>query len=232
VSSAITVRLYVWEWPVRATHWVIALSIALLSFTGFYLGHPFISVPGEARMHFVMGTMRVIHIYSGIAFTVAVLARVVWMFIGNEWSRWSQLVPASKARIVGIWQTFKWYLFLPAKPPPSPGHNPLAGAAYFAVYGLCFVQIFTGFGLHEIDRSSHSPFHAFAWFVPLLGAQMYRWIHHVVMWLLLGFFVHHFYSGYYFSWHEKNGTMDSIFTGFKFVPPDQVPGGQSKVGHS
>jgi Ni/Fe-hydrogenase 1 B-type cytochrome subunit len=230
--SANTVRLYVWEWPVRAAHWVIACSIALLSITGFYIGHPFISVPGEARMHFMMGTMRTIHLYAGIAFALAVVARVIWMFLGNEWARWTQLVPVSKARIVGIWHTFLWYLFLPAKPPPSPGHNPLAGAAYVGVYGLCFVQIVTGFGLYALYAGANSVFHPFVWFVPILGAQMFHWVHHVVMWLLLGFFVHHFYSSYYFSWHEKNGTIDSILTGFKFVPPDQAAAAHAKGGRS
>ena len=41
------VRVYVWEIPVRVTHWVIVLSILILSVTGFYIGHPFMTVAGE-----------------------------------------------------------------------------------------------------------------------------------------------------------------------------------------
>ena len=29
-----TVRVYVWEWPVRVCHWLIAGSIAVLAVTG------------------------------------------------------------------------------------------------------------------------------------------------------------------------------------------------------
>ena len=58
-------RVYVWELPVRLTHWVIFFSILILSATGYYIGHPFISVPGPAKDHFVMGTVRVIHLVCG-----------------------------------------------------------------------------------------------------------------------------------------------------------------------
>ena len=54
-------RVYVWELPVRLTHWVIFFSIIILSATGYYIGNPFISVPGAARDHFVMGTVRAVH---------------------------------------------------------------------------------------------------------------------------------------------------------------------------
>jgi Ni/Fe-hydrogenase 1 B-type cytochrome subunit len=37
------------------------------------------------------------------------------------------------------------------------------------------------------------------------------------MWLLLGFMVHHVYSGVLMSTIEGNGTMESIFSGYKFV---------------
>ena len=40
---------YVWQIPVRITHWLIALSIVVLSVTGLYIGHPFMTVAGEAR---------------------------------------------------------------------------------------------------------------------------------------------------------------------------------------
>ena len=42
-------RVYVWEWPVRFTHWVNAVAIVFLCFTGIYIGTPFIyAPPGES----------------------------------------------------------------------------------------------------------------------------------------------------------------------------------------
>ena len=42
------VRVYVWEWPVRMTHWCTAYAILVLACTGFYMGHPFIVASGPA----------------------------------------------------------------------------------------------------------------------------------------------------------------------------------------
>ena len=61
VGSREIVPVYVWEVPVRLAHWLIALSIAVLSATGLYLGHPFMTVPGPAEQSFVMGWAKVIH---------------------------------------------------------------------------------------------------------------------------------------------------------------------------
>ena len=58
---------------------------------------------------------------------------------------------------------------------------------------------------------------------PLFGGlQTARWIHHVVMWLLLGFAVHHVYSAVLMSTVEANATIESIFSGYKFVPREDL----------
>ena len=41
-------NVYVWEWPVRITHWLNAITIWVLSVTGLYMGFPFLTAPGEA----------------------------------------------------------------------------------------------------------------------------------------------------------------------------------------
>jgi Ni/Fe-hydrogenase 1 B-type cytochrome subunit len=42
------------------------------------------------------------------------------------------------------------------------------------------------------------------------------------MWLLLGFAVHHVYSSVLMSTVEANATVESIFSGYKFVPEDDL----------
>ena len=42
------VRVYVWEWPVRLAHWLIVISLFFLSWTGLYIGSPFLISSGEA----------------------------------------------------------------------------------------------------------------------------------------------------------------------------------------
>jgi Ni/Fe-hydrogenase 1 B-type cytochrome subunit len=213
--------VYVWDLVVRSTHWLIALSLIVLSVTGVYIGHPFLTSSGPATHRFVMGWMKVIHFYGAIVFSLAVGARIVWMFTGTRWARWSQLVPTTRQRFRDMRGTFLFYILLRPSPPLSAGHNALAGATYVAVFGLYLVMIFSGFALYAVD--AHTSYMRF-WEVllPLFGGAVgARWIHHVVMWLLIGFSVHHVFSALLVSRVEKNGTIDSIFSGFKFLPRDK-----------
>jgi Ni/Fe-hydrogenase 1 B-type cytochrome subunit len=217
------ISVYVWDLPVRVIHWTIALSLFVLAATGFAIGQPFISVPGEARDHFVMGTIKAVHFYAAIAFTVAVLSRIWWMFAGGPWASWRQFVPTTPARRRRFVETLRFYSLLRVDAPPEIGHNPVAGLAYVAVYGLCLVEILTGLALYGSSAAWDSPLRGFAGLATLLGGlQVVRWIHHVVMWLLLGFFVHHLASATLVSSVEGNGLMGSIFSGTKFVTREEL----------
>ena len=222
-SPSNIVRVYVWEVPVRITHWLIAISIVVLSVTGFYIGRPYISVPGPAGQSFVMGWMKVIHGYAAYTFIVAVLVRVIWMFTGNKYSHWDKFIPVHRSRIHGIWPTIKFYLFAMRKPPGFVGHNPVAGATYTLVFGLYFAAILTGLMLRGADAAPDSFLRWFTSVSPLIGGlYVARWIHHVVMWLLLGFAVHHVYSSVLMSTVEANATVESMFSGNKFVPEEDL----------
>jgi len=217
------VTLYVWELPVRVAHWVLVLSIFVLSASGYYLGRPFIVVPGEARYHFVTGTVKAIHFYAAIAFVLALLSRLIWMFTGNRFARLPQFIPLSRERRRGFVETLKFYTFLRVEEPGSVGHNPVAGLTYLAVYGLCLLSVATGLTLYGASAAPDSPLRVFAGLAGVLGGlQPTRWIHHVVMWLLLGFMVHHLASALLCSSLEKSGLMGSIFSGYKFVTREQA----------
>ncbi|HUJ58662.1 MAG TPA: Ni/Fe-hydrogenase, b-type cytochrome subunit [Kofleriaceae bacterium] len=215
-------RYYVWDRLVRATHWVIALSIAVLAVTGFYLGHPFLSTPGEARAHFTTGWAKVFHFYAAIAFSLAVGARLVWMVRGPRHSGWRNFMPVSRRRWRDLGKTLQFYLLIRRTPPTTIGHNPLAGLSYLAVFGMYLVMIATGLALYAV--SSHSYMHHFAFLVRAFhGVQWTRWIHHLTMWGIIAFAVAHTFFAMLTSRNEKNGELDSIFSGYKFLPKDQPP---------
>lgn len=224
-SAAIPV--YVWEVPVRLSHWFIAASAAVLAASGFYMGHPFIIVSGRARDHFVMGWMKVIHFDAAIVFMLAVLARIAWMWTGNRYARWNQFVPTNRTRLRNLGGTLQFYLFLKPRAPFTVGHNPLAGATYVVVFLLYFFLIGTGLTLYSANAALGSPARALQFLIPLFGGlQAARWLHHIGMWLLIGFVVHHIYSAVMFSAVERNATVESIFTGYKFVPPSALEEGR------
>ncbi len=217
------IPVYVWERPVRITHWLIATAIVVLAVTGFYIGRPFITAPNPATQSYVMGIMKAIHFYAAIVFTLSELSRIAWMFLGNRYARWDQLIPLDRERRKGLWPWLKFYILAQPTTPKFVGHNPLAGLTYFLVYVLCLVAALTGYALFSIEAGADSPMRIFGILLPVFGgAQTARWIHHVIMWLLVLFVVHHIACAFLVSRVTRNGTIDSMFTGFRFVKPEDL----------
>jgi Ni/Fe-hydrogenase 1 B-type cytochrome subunit len=219
IPASDLVRVYVWEWPVRLTHWLIAGSIVVLSATGIYISRPFV-VSNSATF---MATVKAVHSYTAIVFALAVLSRLAWMLIGNSYARWHNFLPVHRHRRKGLIGTFEFYVFLLRKPPGYVGHNPLAGMTYVLVFFLYLVMIGTGFAMYSASARVGSPMRLFQLLIPLFGGlQGARVVHHIVMWLLLGFAVHHVYSAILMSQVEANATIESIVSGYKFVPRADV----------
>ncbi|HET7294435.1 MAG TPA: Ni/Fe-hydrogenase, b-type cytochrome subunit [Vicinamibacteria bacterium] len=217
------VRVYVWEWPVRMAHWCTAYAILALAATGYYMGHPFITVPGPAGASFVMGWAKIIHFWAAAVFALSVLARVAWMFLGNQYSHWNKFLPMTRRRWTAIGLTLRYYLFQLRQPPGFVGHNPLAGFTYSFVFLMYFAMIVTGLALYSVSAHVDSPFRLFGFLLPLLGgAQTARFVHHIVMWMILAFAVHHVYSSVLMSQVEARGTIESMASGYKFVPREDL----------
>ncbi|MFY9729107.1 MAG: Ni/Fe-hydrogenase, b-type cytochrome subunit [Candidatus Acidiferrales bacterium] len=214
------VRVYVWEWPVRFAHWVMFVTIVSLSITGYYMHSPFVIPHG--RTAYVMGSMRFVHLLSGFAFLCAVLIRIVWMFVGNRWSRWDQFIPVTRKRLKDIAETGKYYGFMAWSPTPHIGHNALAGASYGVVYILAIFEVLTGLALYSgiLGNSLLSFF--VGWLPRLIDIQWLREIHFLIMFVFWMFFIHHLYTAILVSIEEENGVMESIFSGYKFVPEHEL----------
>jgi len=205
-------RVYVWEVPVRLTHWVNVLAILVLSATGFYIGNPVLG--GSV---YLMAWVRGVHRITAYVFIASVALRLYWAFAGNQWASWRALVPyVWREDRRGLLQTFLYYTFLRRQPPGGVGHNPLAGLAYSAVVGLMIFEVVTGFALQSIGGAGWRAV-VFGPVVSRLGAQSVRLVHHMIMWMLLGFMVHHIYSSILMGAEEKNGLLTSIFSGYKLV---------------
>ncbi len=214
------VRLYVWEWPVRFSHWLLVFTIISLSITGYYMHAPYVVARG--REAYVMGTMRFVHVVSGFIFFAALIIRGVWFFIGNRWSRWDQFVPTTKKRLEQLIAVGKYYGFMAWSPVRFIGHNPMAGAAYAVVYGMVFVEIVTGLVLFSETVHNSTLTFFVGWIPPLIDVQWLREIHFLFMFGFWMFFIHHIYTAILVSVEEQNGLMDSIFSGYKFIPEAEL----------
>jgi Ni/Fe-hydrogenase 1 B-type cytochrome subunit len=207
-----TERVYVWEIPVRLTHWVNVAAILLLSATGFYIGNPVVG--GSV---YLMAWVRGVHRITAYVLIASLALRTYWAFAGNRWASWRELFPYLwRDGRRGLLTTFSYYTFLRRRPPGLVGHNPLAGLAYSAVVALVLLEILTGLALQSLGGAGWRAV-AFGWVFSLVGPQTIRLAHHMIMWLVLGFMVHHVYSALLMDAEEKNGLMTSIFSGYKFV---------------
>jgi Ni/Fe-hydrogenase 1 B-type cytochrome subunit len=205
-------QVYVWEVPVRLTHWVNFAAIGVLSFTGLYIGNPFLEGGGS-----LMSWIRAVHRLAGYVFVASLLLRTYWAFVGNRWASWRTLFPwLTPDGRAAMWRTFLYYVFVRREPPGEIGHNALAGVAYSAVVALFAAEVASGFALYSMGRGGGWAL-AFGWVFWIASPQTVRLAHHLIMWLLLGFAVHHVYSCILMDVEERNGLITSIISGYKLV---------------
>jgi len=207
--------IYVWEFPVRFFHWFNVLCILILSFTGYYIGNPFIHAYSASK--YIMGWNRFIHFVLAYIFTIALVVRLYWSFVGNEYAKWTTfLSPFSKEGCQKLWHALAYFLFIKKKPPHYIGHSACASFAYLILFFLLFAEFLTGFALYSMSHHSSIIKFLFGWLLSILSPSMVRLYHHLIMWFLLSFAMVHVYIGWVLSAEEKNGLMESIFTGYKF----------------
>ncbi len=212
-------RWYVWEIPVRLTHWVNVAAIVVLAFTGYYIGNPWILVSSrEWYGPNFMDLMRYVHTITAFVFVASLALRTYWAFVGNEWASWRGLFPfLTKEGRQSLADALKYYLFLRRKPPEVIGHNALAGLTYAVIVFLYFLQVFTGFALLGERNPEGIWYRLTAWVFLIASDQWLRFTHHLIMWLLIAFALHHVYSAFLVDAEEGDGLLSSIFTGFKFI---------------
>jgi len=212
---ATTHREYIWELPVRITHWVNALSIVTLSLTGFYIGAPFLYAVSDTALP--MATMRFIHFTAGYIFAASVLFRMYWWFVGNQHARWNQFVPTTMGRVQNTVQCGLFYCFMEDEIPHSPGHTGMAGISYAVIFTLFLFEVASGFAMLHLANGGGMVYTiGGGWMLDILTAGTIRMLHHVFMWCIWIFVIIHVYI----SWHndiiERNGLISSIFSGYKF----------------
>ena len=214
------VRTYVWELPVRIAHWLIFFAFATLSLTGLYIHRPFLVPTGQAP--FLMATVRFIHVVAGFVLIGAFALRVYWFFKGNFWARWSSYIPIHREQWRGMGAMAEFYAFMRFDPGHRVGHNPLAALTYFIVYLLILVEILTGLALYSRVLGNPVLTQFIGWLPQLIDPQYLREVHYFLMFVFFSFLIFHVYASVLVSIEEQNGLLDSIFSGWKFVPAGEL----------
>jgi Ni/Fe-hydrogenase 1 B-type cytochrome subunit len=209
-------RTYLWEVPVRINHWVNVVCITILAYSGLYIGWP--QTFGLDASRYTMGWVRFIHFTAGYVFTVSVLMRIYWSFVGNRYARWQGFFPILTAEgRKQMVEVFKYYTFQSKRVPETEGHNPLAATAYAGVF-LCYIaMIATGFAMYSAHAPESFMYKLFGWIFIPFSSQGVRQTHHLLMWVIFSFVINHIYSAWLMDVKERCGEMSSIFSGSKFI---------------
>ncbi len=211
--------VYVYEAPVRIWHWINALAITVLAVTGYFIGSPLPTQPGEASANFLMGYIRFAHFASGYVLTVGLLGRVYWAVVGNHHARELFWVPIfQRAYWSELFGMLKWYAFLAPRPGRFVGHNPLARFAM--VFGFLLLAVFmivTGFALYgEGAQMGSWQERMFGWVIPLFGQSqdVHTW-HHLGMWGLVVFAIVHIYAAIREDIMGRSSIVSTMISGHR-----------------
>lgn len=213
-----------WGLPLRVMHWIAALSIVALVVTGLYIGRPYFMSSGEASSHFLMGWFRFVHFTFAALLVMTGLVRVYWLLVGNRFERLPALFPVRPRDWRNLIRMVRFYLLIhPERGPRYLGHNPLQQLSYTLVFLVTTIMVITGFAMYGQSNPGGMIYDATNWVNTLLGgAQITRFIHHVFTWYFVIFVPMHVYLTIRADFWERQGTVSSIFSGGRFVPPNEA----------
>lgn len=150
---------FVWDANTRWFHWInllcvlglIAVGVAILN--GKSLG---LSTEGKILL-------KTVHVLIGYVFSINLLWRLVWAFIGGPHARWRAILPGGR----GYLSEVRAYIagFKAGQPGQYLGHNPLGRIAVTLLLFLLLVQAITGLILAGTDI-----------FYPPIGSWIAAWI--------------------------------------------------------
>jgi len=208
----------------RWQHWIRAISIVVLTVTGFYIASPFVTpIPNSEPTNFMQALFRSWHEIFGFVLMAVVLFKS-YLFIfakryrGEIGSVLDFFNPIVWAKQIG------YYLLVSKHPHLKGTYNPLQFIAYLGFYILMFILIITGLILYV--HVYHNGLGGFIYEpmmkleVMLGGLAWVRELHHIAMWGVILFVTVHIYMAIYNAVFGKDGSMDAIFSGLKWHKKD------------
>ncbi len=208
----------------RWHHWIRFFAIIFLIVSGFYISYPFLSPEIDPNpTGFLYAEGRAFHEIAGFI--------MISMFIGKMY--YFFFVKANRDEMRSFKDLFsvkKWmkqigyYLLVSKHPILSGAYNVIQLFAYIALYLMLTFLIITGLILYM--HAYHESFLSFlntpliSLEVALGGLANVREIHHILTWGIIIFIIAHVYMAIFNAVYGKEGTIDSIVSGYKWEIPE------------
>ncbi len=182
-------KTYIWTFPTRVFHWLLAFSFAV----AFFLG-------GEEEF-------LNLHSALGIFIGILVVFRVIQGFTGPKYTRFRDF-PVSPASIRLFITNMKQSKAM------HPGHNPLASLVMFSIFIMAFLSAISGMLIFASGDTGIFGFRL----LEVSDPEIFEEFHDVVVHLFLILVVVHL-TGIMADalFHRENGTIWSIFSGYKRI---------------
>ncbi len=205
-------------------HWVLFLSIVVLTITGYYIGDPeFYYGQGEAYQAFAMAEMRLYHLYASWAMAFVLVSRFYLAFTESCNHDIKQFLPTPK-NIVNAVKLAIYFVTLRGEGAHYRFINPLGGIGIFMMAVFMLTQTITGISLYSAGTGAGS-----LWWVLgspidslLEGQQNVRLIHHLVMYFLMFVILIHVYMQVWKNSVFTESDISSIIAGYKIFPLSQI----------
>jgi len=204
----------------RWQHWIRALSIVVLTVTGFYIAVPFLTPAVNADpTNFMQALMRSWHIIFGFVLISVIIFKSYLFIFGRNNSIERKAIKDVLNPMIWIKQ-IGYYMLISKHPKLSGVYNPIQFMAYVTLYIMVFALIITGLIMYVHDFHQglggflYAPMKSIE--VMIGGLANVRVIHHILTWGIMLFVLGHIYMAVYNAVFGKEGGMDAIFSGMKW----------------
>jgi cytochrome b len=187
-------KTYIWTWPTRLFHWMLAAGFA----AAFLLG----GEENYINWHAAFGTL----------VGCLVLFRILQGFIGPRYARFRDF-PVSPASLVAFMKDMK------QSKAAHAGHNPAAAVVMLGIMITAILSAFSGMMIFAGGETGFMGIKTAMGSDPELFEEFHEVIVHVFL-ALVGVHLAGILADTLF--HPANGTILSIFTGYKMIKAEDA----------
>ncbi|MBM0103962.1 cytochrome b/b6 domain-containing protein [Steroidobacter sp. S1-65] len=173
----------IWDWPVRLTHWLFVLCIAVSWWSA-----------EEHQMEW--------HRYSGYTLLGLLIFRIYWGFTGSSSARFSHFLRGPSGVIA--------YLRESREAHRDAGHNPLGGWSVAIMLVLMLSQVSIGLFVSDVDGIESGPL---SHLVSFETSRTLADIHEVVFNVILAFIGLHIAAILFYLLAKRDNLIVAMLTG-------------------
>jgi Ni/Fe-hydrogenase 1 B-type cytochrome subunit len=213
-------KVYVWEFPVRFTHWVNFFCILVLSLTGYFMGSE-LNDPIYTKQY-IMSWIRFIHFVTAYTFMMSFIIRIYWSMAGNNYADMLKWIPTTRAKLNDLFNDIKHHLVLDIRASYRIGHTSLGSFMFFLLQIIFLFSLFSGFAMYSLHHTGETWRVFGEWIQQTVPLDMIKKYHVVIMYIFLIFVPGHLFMSWFNNFKLKNRLMTSIFSGNKLIERDRV----------